>query len=117
MHGLSLRWHLGRKTGEVLRIISRGTDSVNSLLSYLIFNILPTIADIIIAIVYFATAFNPWFSLIVFVTMIIYMGETRLSFFSLYISFLKFFVSLFSRNDRLDGMAYKVQAFDEPGGQ
>ena len=75
MHSLSLRWHLSRKTGEVLRVINRGTDSVNNLLSYLLFNILPTIADIIIAIVYFATAFNPWFSLIVFVTMAIYMGN------------------------------------------
>ena len=75
MHALSLRWHLSRKTGEVLRVISRGTDSVNSLLSYLLFNILPTIADIIIAIVYFAAAFNPWFSLIVFITMVVFMGE------------------------------------------
>lgn len=77
MHNLSLRWHLSRKTGEVLRVINRGTDSVNSLLSYLLFNILPTIADIIIAIVYFATAFNPWFGLIVFITMVVYMGKSR----------------------------------------
>ena len=75
LHSLSLRWHLSRKTGEVLRVINRGTDSINSLLSYLLFNIFPTIADILIAIVYFATAFNPWFSLIVFVTMAIYMGK------------------------------------------
>lgn len=76
LHSLSLRWHLSRKTGEVLRVINRGTDSINSLLSYLLFNIFPTIADILIAIVYFATAFNPWFSLIVFVTMAVYMAGT-----------------------------------------
>lgn len=85
LHSLSLRWHLSRKTGEVLRVISRGTDSINSLLSYLIFNILPTIADILIAIVYFATAFNPWFSLIVFVTMVIYMGQYNMRFLKTFI--------------------------------
>jgi len=76
LHHLSLRWHLGKKTGEVLRVVNRGTASITSLLSYLLFNILPTIADIIIAIIYFATAFNPWFSLIVAVTMVIYMAGT-----------------------------------------
>ena len=75
LHHLSLRWHLSKKTGEVLRVVNRGTDSITGLLSYLLFNILPTIADITIAIIYFATAFNPWFSLIVFLTMVIYMGK------------------------------------------
>lgn len=37
------------------------------------FNILPTIADIVIAIVYFLTAFNAWFALIVFVAMFLYL--------------------------------------------
>ncbi len=32
LHGLSLRWHLGRRTGDVLRSIDRGTSSVNNLL-------------------------------------------------------------------------------------
>jgi len=32
LHGLSLRWHLGRRTGEVLRSVDRGTSSINSLL-------------------------------------------------------------------------------------
>ena len=32
LHSLSLRWHLGRKTGDVLRSIDRGTSSINSLL-------------------------------------------------------------------------------------
>ncbi|KAH9496236.1 ATP-binding cassette sub- B member 6, mitochondrial [Bulinus truncatus] len=76
LHGLSLRWHLGRKTGEVLRVVDRGTNSINSLLSYLVFQILPTIADIIIAIVYFITFFNYLFGLIVFVSMACYLAAT-----------------------------------------
>jgi len=33
---LSLRWHLGRRTGEVLRIMDRGTNSVNNLLKWVL---------------------------------------------------------------------------------
>ena len=50
LHTLSLRWHLGRKTGEVLRVMDRGTASVNGLLSYLIFNIFPTMASIVLVL-------------------------------------------------------------------
>lgn len=73
LHSLSLRWHLGRKTGEVLRVMDRGTVSINNLLSYVLFNILPTIIDIGIAVIYFIIAFDAWFGLIVFTTMISYL--------------------------------------------
>ncbi|CAF1384544.1 unnamed protein product [Rotaria magnacalcarata] len=73
LHDLSLSWHLSRKTGEVLRIVDRGTDSVDSLLNYVLFSIFPTIADIIIAIVYFVVQFNIWFGIIVFATMFTYL--------------------------------------------
>ncbi|KAI4454528.1 atp-binding cassette sub-family b [Holotrichia oblita] len=75
LHSLSLRWHLSRKTGEVLRIMDRGTDSINNLLNYILFSILPTIVDIIVAVAYFVAAFNTWFGLIVFVTMILYISN------------------------------------------
>lgn len=76
LHSLSLRWHLGRKTGEVLRSIDRGTASINNILSYVVFSILPTLADIVIAIVYFITAFNAWFGLIVFICLAFYLAAT-----------------------------------------
>lgn len=41
----------------------------------MLFNVLPTIADILIAVVFFVTAFNAWFGLIIFVTMVIYLGN------------------------------------------
>jgi ATP-binding cassette subfamily B (MDR/TAP) protein 6 len=75
LHQLCLRWHLSRKTGEVLRVMDRGTTSVNGLLSMLLFNIAPTFLDIIIAIIYFIVAFNIWFGLIVFATMVIYLSK------------------------------------------
>uniref|UniRef100_A0A1B0CZW1 ATP-binding cassette sub-family B member 6 n=1 Tax=Phlebotomus papatasi TaxID=29031 RepID=A0A1B0CZW1_PHLPP len=76
LHNLSLRWHLSRKTGEVLRVMDRGTDSINNLLNYILFSIVPTIVDIIVAVVFFITAFNGWFGLIVFLTMILYIIAT-----------------------------------------
>ena len=76
LHNLSLRWHTSRKTGEVLRVMDRGTNSINSLMQYLVFSILPTIADIIIAIVYLGVALNIWFGLIILVTMVMYLAST-----------------------------------------
>ncbi|KAJ0006025.1 hypothetical protein NQD34_015919 [Periophthalmus magnuspinnatus] len=73
LHALSLRWHLDRKTGDVLRSIDRGTSSINNLLSYILFSILPTICDIIIAIVYFSSYFSLWFGLIVLTCMALYL--------------------------------------------
>ncbi|KAL7991867.1 hypothetical protein Chor_016123 [Crotalus horridus] len=76
LHNLSLRWHLERKTGEVLRSVDRGTSSINNLLSYIIFSIFPTVADIVIAIVYFAITFSGWFGLIIFLCMSLYLTLT-----------------------------------------
>ncbi|XP_026327453.1 ATP-binding cassette sub-family B member 6, mitochondrial isoform X2 [Hyposmocoma kahamanoa] len=76
LHELPLRWHLSRKTGEVLRVMDRGTDSIDNLLSYILFSITPTIVDILIAIGYFVTAFNVWFGFIVFSTMVLYIIAT-----------------------------------------
>jgi len=76
LHALSLRWHLGRKTGEVLSVMDRGTSSITNLLNYIIFSIIPTFADIGVAVVYFIIAFDAWFGLIVFVTMAFYLLAT-----------------------------------------
>ncbi|CAL9690692.1 unnamed protein product [Knipowitschia caucasica] len=78
LHALSLRWHLDRRTGDVLRSIDRGTASINNLLSYILFSILPTICDVIIAIVYFSSYFSLWFGLIVLVCMVLYLTCTVL---------------------------------------
>jgi len=78
LHSLSLSWHLNRKTGEVIRMVDRGANSIYNLLNYLLFNIVPTFADIGVAIVYFIVAFNGWFGLLVFLTMAFYIGLTIL---------------------------------------
>ncbi|CAI6347440.1 unnamed protein product [Macrosiphum euphorbiae] len=76
LHNLSLKWHLSRKTGEVLRIMDRGTDSTNSLLSFLLFSIGPTIIDIIVAVIFFLSYFNWMMGTVVFITMVLYIALT-----------------------------------------
>lgn len=43
--------------------------------SYIVFTMLPTIADVVIAIVYFVSYFNAWFGLIVFICMFLYLSK------------------------------------------
>jgi ATP-binding cassette subfamily B (MDR/TAP) protein 6 len=76
IHQLSLKWHMSRKTGEVLRVMERGTSSINNLLQYLVFSIVPTFIDIGIAIIYFCVEFNYWFGLIIFLAMVLYLTAT-----------------------------------------
>ncbi len=56
--------------------MDRGTESINGLLNYFVFNIIPTFVDIGIAIIYFTAEFNAWFGLIVFITMALYLTLT-----------------------------------------
>lgn len=75
IHTLSLKWHLSKKTGELTRMMDRGTDSINNILNYVLFSITPSIVDILVAIFYFVTYFNAYFGIIVFVTMSLYLGN------------------------------------------
>ncbi|CAK5086801.1 unnamed protein product [Meloidogyne enterolobii] len=75
LHSLSLSWHLSRRTGEVLRIMEKGVDSMNTLLNYVLFNVLPSLLDIILASIFFFTNFNIYFGFLVLFTMIIYLGK------------------------------------------
>jgi ATP-binding cassette subfamily B protein len=48
LHSLSLRFHLDRQTGGMTRDIERGTRGISTLLSYLIFSILPVILEFVL---------------------------------------------------------------------
>ncbi|KAH9168239.1 hypothetical protein EDB89DRAFT_1992643 [Lactarius sanguifluus] len=50
---LSFSWHTRRKTGEVLRILDRGA-AINNTLRLLLFDVVPTFVDIVVALVVFA---------------------------------------------------------------
>ena len=42
LHQLSLRFHLGRRTGAVTKVVERGTKSIDIMLYFLLFNLAPT---------------------------------------------------------------------------
>ncbi|UTY57499.1 ABC transporter ATP-binding protein/permease [Massilia sp. erpn] len=76
LHSLSLRFHLGRQTGGMTRDIERGTRSVGSLISYTLFNILPTLVEITLVLTYLVTHYDIWFSVITFTALVLYITFT-----------------------------------------
>ncbi len=47
LHQLSMRFHLSRRTGAVTKVIERGTKSIDTMLYFLLFNIAPTVIELI----------------------------------------------------------------------
>jgi ATP-binding cassette, subfamily B, heavy metal transporter len=68
LHSLSLRFHVQRKTGGVLRAISRGTQGIMWLLTFLLFNIAPTFIELGLVIMYLLSSYPPYFALAIFIT-------------------------------------------------
>jgi ATP-binding cassette, subfamily B, vacuolar membrane transporter HMT1/ACLQ len=64
VHGLSLEFHLGKRTGEVLSALSKGA-AINVFLEQVTFQVLPMLIDLGVAIAYFAVAFDAYYSLTV----------------------------------------------------
>jgi len=75
VHGLSLDFHLGKKTGEVLSALSKG-NSINTFLEQITFQVVPMIFDLAIAIGYFLIAFDSYYALIVTLVSFAYMYLT-----------------------------------------
>lgn len=64
VHGLSLDFHLGKKTGEVLSALSKGS-SINTFLEQVTFQVVPMLIDLCIAVGYFLIAFDAYYALVV----------------------------------------------------
>ena len=76
LHALSLRFHLNRQTGGMTRDIERGTRGVSSLISFTLFNILPTLVEITLVLAYLVTQYDIWFSAITAVALVTYIAFT-----------------------------------------
>jgi ATP-binding cassette, subfamily B, heavy metal transporter len=76
LHALSLRFHLSRRTGEVTKVIERGTKSIDTMLYFLLFNIAPTIIELIAVLTIFWFAFSPWLSLATIIMVVCYIWFT-----------------------------------------
>ncbi|HEY7744514.1 MAG TPA: ABC transporter ATP-binding protein/permease, partial [Burkholderiales bacterium] len=76
LHSLSLRFHLERQTGGMSRDIERGTNGVSTLLTYLLFSIVPVILEFgLVAAVLFAK-FDWRFVAVTFAAVAVYLGFT-----------------------------------------
>jgi ATP-binding cassette, subfamily B, heavy metal transporter len=58
LHQLSLRFHLARRTGAVTKVIERGTKSIDTMLYFMLFNIAPTVLQLVIVLGIFLTKFG-----------------------------------------------------------
>lgn len=76
LHSLELAFHLDRQTGGISRDIERGTSGLSFLMRFLMFNIVPTLFEIITVAIIFATLFSPWFALVTVIAVAIYIAFT-----------------------------------------
>ena len=78
LHALALSFHLARQTGGVSRDIERGTRGIQSLISYSLYSILPTLIEFCLVLGYFAYSYNFWFASITLTALVLYIGFTIL---------------------------------------
>jgi ATP-binding cassette subfamily B protein len=76
LHALSLRFHLERQIGGVSRDIERGTRGISTLLSYLLFSIVPVILEFTLVAIVLFTKFDWRFVAVTFGAVAVYLGFT-----------------------------------------
>ena len=76
LHNLSLRYHLERNTGAISRDMERGAQSISSILNYLVFNIVPTAAELALVAGILLSQYDSHFAIIIFLTVGIYVAFT-----------------------------------------
>jgi ATP-binding cassette subfamily B protein len=64
LHALSLRFHLERQTGGLTRDIERGTRGISTLLSFMVFSVLPTLLEMSLVTGFLIYRFDVWFGVI-----------------------------------------------------
>jgi ABC-type transport system involved in Fe-S cluster assembly fused permease/ATPase subunit len=72
VHTLSMRFHLERKTGGLSRVIERGTKGIDTLLSFALFSIFPTILLLVFYSAILLVELNVWVALSTIVMVIAY---------------------------------------------
>lgn len=76
LHALSLRFHLERQTGGMTRDIERGVRGIESLISYSLYSILPTLIEVALVLGILAVKFDAWFAGITLAALGIYIVFT-----------------------------------------
>jgi ATP-binding cassette subfamily B protein len=76
LHGMSLRFHLARQTGGMTRDIERGVRGIESLISFSLYSIVPTLIEVALVLSILAVKFDVWFALITLLALAIYIFFT-----------------------------------------
>jgi ATP-binding cassette subfamily B protein len=72
LHALDLDFHLSRRTGGIARDIDRGTNGINFLMRFMLFNIIPTLLEISLITVILLLNYSVWYAAIIVVAVVIY---------------------------------------------
>ncbi len=97
LHRLSMRFHLARRTGEVTKVIERGTKSIDVMLYFMLFNVAPTVLELTAVAIIFYFHFGWGLVLATAVAVIAYAWVTR--------AITEWRNALRSEMNRLDGQA------------
>ncbi len=76
LHGLSLRFHLERQTGGMTRDIERGVRGIESLISYSLYSIVPTLIEVTLVLGILSYRYDAGFALITVVALVVYIVFT-----------------------------------------
>ncbi|TVR83604.1 MAG: ABC transporter ATP-binding protein/permease [Rhodospirillales bacterium] len=76
LHRLSLRFHLDRRTGQISRAIERGTDGIEFLLNFMLFNVVPTLFEVLLVCGILWALFGPWYAFVTFICIAGYVAWT-----------------------------------------
>ena len=76
LHALSLRFHLERQTGGMTRDIERGVRGIESLISYSLFSIVPTLIEVVLVLTILGVKFDAWFAWITLIALALYIVFT-----------------------------------------
>ncbi|GAB3774223.1 ABC transporter ATP-binding protein/permease [Ramlibacter monticola] len=76
LHALSLRFHLERQTGGMTRDIERGVRGIESLISYSLYSIVPTLIEVTLVLTILAVKFDAWFAWITIAALVVYISFT-----------------------------------------
>ena len=76
LHSMSLRYHVERKTGEVLKVMERGAAGLHSIISMALFTAVPAVIDLILACAVLLAASEILLAAIIFGSMALYILVT-----------------------------------------
>ena len=76
LHKLAMRFHLDRQTGGLSRAVERGTKGIDFLLNFMLFNVIPTLLEIILVCAIMWGLFDFWYALVTFITVNVYIYWT-----------------------------------------